>query len=135
VTQQIVHPRRSRVSAFTLVELLVVIGIIALLIGILMPALAKARQSAQSVQCLSNLRQQGQAVVMYANNNRGYLPQCLGNALYRFSQSTAEQLSRTLKGNTAIFYCPSNELPPPGGQDPITKDDFYPPDHGGIWVG
>jgi prepilin-type N-terminal cleavage/methylation domain-containing protein len=61
---------RSR-KAFTLVELLVVIGIIALLISILLPALSKARRTAQSAKCLANLHSLGGAMMIYAAENRG----------------------------------------------------------------
>jgi prepilin-type N-terminal cleavage/methylation domain-containing protein/prepilin-type processing-associated H-X9-DG protein len=60
--------------AFTLVELLVVIGIIAMLISILLPALNKARQSANAVVCTSNLHQLGIALGMYLPNNHGHFP-------------------------------------------------------------
>src|SRR4051812_34195644 len=58
-------PKRRTKQAFTLVELLVVIGIIALLISVLLPTLGKARESGRRVACLSNLRQIAMAVMMY----------------------------------------------------------------------
>ena len=90
--------------AFTLVELLVVIGIIGLLVSILLPALSKARNSAKTIACLSNLRQLGQATAMYIAESKQYLPyptttlgeECLWfNALDPYLQDLENNSART----------------------------------------
>jgi prepilin-type N-terminal cleavage/methylation domain-containing protein/prepilin-type processing-associated H-X9-DG protein len=70
------QPMRSekRTSAFTLIELLVVIGIIAVLMAILIPVVEKVRESAMKSNCASNLRQVGQALGIYSNENHGDYP-------------------------------------------------------------
>jgi prepilin-type N-terminal cleavage/methylation domain-containing protein len=70
-----------RINGFTLVELLVVIGIIAVLLGILLPSLAKARAAARETQCSNNIRQLGMGFLMYVNDSKGAIPPDINSGL------------------------------------------------------
>ena len=108
--------RRRRAAAFTLVELLVVIGIIASLVGVLLPALGAARQQARAVACLSNIRQIAVAAQMYAQESRvyvTYVPAMNGNPP-RDRKELLFPYLRQGKSNgdnagNQVWHCPSNE--------------------------
>lgn len=74
------QPKCARRTAFTLVELLVVIGIIALLVSVLLPALGAARRQANATRCATQLREIGNAIQLYATENKGFLPMVRHNA-------------------------------------------------------
>ena len=96
---------------FTLVELLVVIGIIALLISMLMPALAASRAQSLSVACNSNLRQNYQFMLIYANENKGYMfPQHMGAGQPR-TQRWPLVVFRPSVWNPPTMLCPMDQEP------------------------
>ena len=100
------HPRPH---GFTLVELLVVIGIIAILISILLPSLNAAREKAKRVQCGNALRTFGQAINIYANENKGKVPMHQGgsNWLWDLPYETRDWFVEKAKIPRSEFYCPS----------------------------
>lgn len=95
-------------SGFTLVELLVVVGIISILIAILLPVLAKAQSLAREKTCSSNLRQIGQALFIYANDHKGFFP------VEPTEQNPHPELMRLvqeqIRAGPRIFYCPQNDM-------------------------
>lgn len=105
---------RRLTHGFTLIELLVVISIIALLIGILLPALSAARQTAQGVVCRSDMKNLSTAFVAYATDTNGFWP---GWALYS---------NVTVYGTGSWIPYANVQSPSPGSEEDLTKGAIYP---------
>jgi prepilin-type N-terminal cleavage/methylation domain-containing protein/prepilin-type processing-associated H-X9-DG protein len=139
-----------RRRAFTLVELLVVVAIIALLIAILLPSLKKAREQSKQTVCLSNMRNMGTAVWMYTNENNDYFPLTRDHG--GFQEGGWINMLAPHAGNKLLYRCPADksdnwyhvsgnprgrqnsfgsniymtpeEVPPPGSPDPTPRFGF-----------
>jgi prepilin-type N-terminal cleavage/methylation domain-containing protein/prepilin-type processing-associated H-X9-DG protein len=111
-----VRPRRPDRVGFTLVELLVVIGIIALLISILLPALSKAREQGNRIKCASNLRQIAMAGMMYANQNSGREKGIFPRTYFNNTEDGISQ-NPTIGADLATAYSIASPSTPVGNQN------------------
>jgi prepilin-type processing-associated H-X9-DG protein len=100
-----------RWPAFTLVELLVVIGIIALLISILIPALGKAREQANAAKCTSNLRQMSMAAMLFAQEHRGYIPTASDHAWATYADPSRTKFVYRSNASMNVFDWASSLVP------------------------
>lgn len=120
------RPLATKHSAFTLIELLVVIGVIAVLLGILLPVTRRVRSQARAIGCLSNLRQWGTALNVYAISSEGHLPigrrgnvqflQLLRGRLPSAEDPNGPGPSPIHFETGGLMLCPSARKPPPSDQ-------------------
>jgi len=124
---------QNRRAGFTLVELLVVMAIIALLVGILVPTVNKAREAAKKTRCRANLHSIGQAIRGYMEEFHGYYPPMatkpsLEQQLHPDNPrpAMAEILGEYVSHQKEVFHCPSDEIRNPGDpKPPISVTSYF----------
>jgi prepilin-type N-terminal cleavage/methylation domain-containing protein/prepilin-type processing-associated H-X9-DG protein len=117
VTKFLLQPGRNNRRGFTLIELLVVIAIIGILAGMLLPALARAKESGRRISCVNNLRQLGLSLRMYGDDNGGHYP--LRSGTVRWPMALFDDYK-----NTNVLMCASDPHPQSMQVDPVN----YPAD-------
>jgi prepilin-type N-terminal cleavage/methylation domain-containing protein/prepilin-type processing-associated H-X9-DG protein len=125
----VLHRARRFQSGFTLIELLVVIAIIAILAALLLPALSSAKRRAQSIQCLSTMRQWGLALQIYASQNDDQIPRDGTDSGGQYACYTSASTGPGSPNDRAAWF---NALPSAVAEKPLW---FYAPPNNGIMAG
>jgi prepilin-type N-terminal cleavage/methylation domain-containing protein/prepilin-type processing-associated H-X9-DG protein len=119
--------KATRAGAFTLIELLVVIAIIAILAGLLLPALGRAKAEAKKIQCLSEMKQWGLAFTMYVDDNEGKIPH---EGWGTEGEVVLETWSQVSAAKSAWYNALSSQLSKPAAATyapPSKREGFYKP--------